>query len=146
MWSQTGHTNSFKQWVNKLNGGEECQNRKLVEGEVHWINYWLWAISAVLKRKKWAVLQNRLKVFIINCFSFNLTTLRCFWLLFHGNVDHPDFRNNPHWFLPDPNNAPVVFVFCTNSRSKEACWAFEEQPRQPFKTIFQGMQPWSQLV
>lgn len=81
------------------------------------------------------VLQNTLKVFILNCFSFNLTTLRCFWLLFHGNEDHPDFMNNPHWFLPDPNTVPIVFVFCTNSRSKEVCWAFEEQPRQPFKTI-----------
>lgn len=81
------------------------------------------------------VLQNTLKVFILKCFSFNLMTLRCFWLLFHGNVDHPDFRNTPHWFLPDPSSAPIVFVFCTNSRSKEASWAFEEQPRQPFKTI-----------
>lgn len=81
------------------------------------------------------VLQNTLKVFILKCFSFNLTALRCFWLLFHGNVEHPDFKNNSCWFLPDPNTAPIVFVFRTNSKSKEACWAFKGQPRQPFKTL-----------
>lgn len=45
------------------------------------------------------------------------------------------FRNNQQWFLPNPNTAPMVFLFPTNSGSKVAYWAFEEQPRQPFKTI-----------
>lgn len=59
-----------------------------------------------------------------------------FLLLFHQVWTTLDFRNSQQWLLPNPNTAPMVFVFPTNSGSKVASWAFEEeQPRQPFKTI-----------
>lgn len=75
------------------------------------------------------------KSLFLHYFSFNLASLIFSELFVHKVWTSLGSRNNQQWFLPYLDTSPSVFLFCTNSGSKVACWASEEQLRHPFKTI-----------